>query len=744
MHGGGVAPTGSSAAASSIGSMQPSHRAQGDSSFGGPIHIIAPVDDAEDVVRQILASPAGECTVLDLSMGYIGAADTLGARVTEAVEQAGKRVTWRSGLCYAAELADEARNAQIQWLSAVSASGLRSGGSLRERFAYRDILSLWWLLPSSKHHPLTGAYGWLFYMLFALDRMHQESGPEREWHVWAADPSAAAALRGMLQLKGAAEVHVHFERNARARGWMWVRGFAQSLQRFGSAVRLLSRSVRLARTPPAAGLQHTIWHPASGGPRVVIHSVFPQFWTCPEDPAERPAAEATCFDRYFSDLPWRLRREGFQVAWMPAFYAGDLGRWQAILRAQDLPDTLPWMRLEPRQAMRVLVHLIGWTFSCAWLFAVERQHRRWCWRGIPLGRWLRDELWENATGGAAPALVQLEQQRAAIAALRPDLVLHRNEFLINGRVADAAANGLVRTIGVQHGLLARDVGVYQYAAGDIQADPGPSKRYDFVHHCPAPDVLAAFGEYYRDYFGRWPGFPRERVIPIGGIRHDRLVERFLENGRRDPDVRARLRASLQWPESEPVILLCTTFAREAPTWFSLLVRALRLANISAWVAIKPHPDHPAAELIRPVAAELGWCDYRVMVGNVYPMLAAADVLVAGASTTVLEAHLLDVPVVCLGLDHAYEAYPFREEGIGEVAATEVELAMALERILLDPPAYGEEFQKRRRFLLQRHLNNLDAQACARLSQLISSVAGGRDIHGRLPSQIPPILRRTSA
>lgn len=370
------------------------------------------------------------------------------------------------------------------------------------------------------------------------------------------------------------------------------------------------------------------------------------------------------------------------------------------------------------------MHLLKWELLYLWLFEIKRVHQQWQYEGIPLGYWLKKEY--AAACWLTRPLIEIETCRSACEALEPEAVLYRDEFYGSGRQL-AVAVGKVPSLltGVQHGMISRDHTVYQFKESDLQMHSCEESMTssectpDYIYHCPVPDIFASFGAYYQDLFENWEGYPEERVFSIGGLRHDALFDRFLENEKVKRSKREDLRRSLGIPSDDKVVLLCTGPASLAGEWFEMVLQCLEEATLSAFVAVKLHQYHGGESFVHDVAEARGFEKYSVFKRSVYELIFGADVLVTSTSTTILESRLLETPVVPIVADEFYESYPFTKEHLGVPVSDYVAMAEVLHDALQDRGRFSSERLKRNRWnVLKRHLHNEDGKACKRLAKLI--------------------------
>ena len=260
--------------------------------------------------------------------------------------------------------------------------------------------------------------------------------------------------------------------------------------------------------------------------------------------------------------------------------------------------------------------------------------------------------------------------------MQPYAVLYRDEFYAAGRVVSAALKGHTRLIGVQHGMLGNEHTVYQFHGDDIANDDEGAS--DYIRHCPTPDAFAAFGQQAVSFFEEWEGYPAKWVWPIGGLRHDRLLEQY---GNLSAEGRRALRQFRGLPTEAPVILLCTGLRSIVPFMTAATIDAAQ-EIVDTFIIVKPHQYHGGAKEAGAVAAEKGFTRLRVCSTGVYPLIALADVVICGGSTVLQEASLLRIPSIAMIPGRNYTYYPFNDgESLVQTVSSPKALPAAVQRAL---------------------------------------------------------------
>lgn len=681
------------------------------------IHVLGDVSQPEDVVDSIFEEISSGDHLLDLSAGQLSSPHTLKSRVFD--EDKHPEVQWMKGQQYADVCAEASRRAYVEWLAQQANEPIERGKSIKEWFVYDDEISLWWFTRMSRKHPVNQPHRWLFYQIFVIRHLLNKGDSDMvQWHLWVSNRERGYALRAALP--ESSSVKVHHATDSLPSTWKDRLRDVLEATRIGETVLALKdlfrsivslfREVRHT-APTAVEAADTLFPPeARERPLILVHTLFPSSWKEAE-PHDRFRDEVASYDHYLADVPWRLQERGYNVAWLPSTLYEDGREWKRAKEKQTLADARPWMAFTWRDFARVLSHQVIWVFLYIWLFVWKRVHETWTYEGVPLGAWLKSSYrWSCLTY----AFVEIEKYRTACEELQPEAVLYRDEFYPGGRRPAAAMKEMTVMVGMQHGMISQEHTVYQWDERDIET-PVHTTVPNHVQYVPAPDYFAAFGSHYVEQFGEWGGYPSENVVPIGGLRHDSLVEQFNLRGKKFKldKQKSRLRDEQGLPQSRPVILLCTGLARQAGERVRLVVQGLRKSQRDAFVAVKLHQYHGGEDRVRAVARELGFSSFGVYTQGVYPLMAASDILVAGASTTVLEGNLFGLYCITVS-NECYEVYPFSRDALADVVSDTGGMAEALDQGI-EEVKNGNPISPN----LERHLRNRDGYACRRLAEMLS-------------------------
>jgi hypothetical protein len=297
-----------------------------------------------------------------------------------------------------------------------------------------------------------------------------------------------------------------------------------------------------------------------------------------------------------------------------------------------------------------------------------------------------------------------DEAEAALDVLAPRAVLTYAEAGGWGRalVLASRARG-IPSIGIQHGFIYRHWLNYLHEPDELLPDPGHPADSGFPH----PSATLVFDRYAAQHLAEAGRIPRDAIAVTGSPRLDDLVRAFGTSGEGDTPAAARGRH---------VVLLATKH-REARRVLGALVDAIGRID-GAHLVIKTHP----AETPEVYGAAVAGSPHVTVLpasAPLAPLLRACRVVATVNSTVALDAAVLDVPALVLGLPNNLS--PFVAAG-AMAGAAHGEIETMLRRIL-----YDEEFRRQlkvsRSAFLERFGIGSDGTAAARAAQVILERAG---------------------
>lgn len=572
---------------------------------------------------------------------------------------------------------------------------LRVGGArVGSALAYDGALSLWWFLPSAMKHP------------------HYHPLPHLvQLGTWAASAPSEPAARALAD---AADLVVHASSRVRGRiAAAMLRPLCRAEPRVQApqprrALRSLAagaglRVLALAEARRALTQQGRAGEPE--GPVDVLFSTVGSSW----DPLDTPGA--TGWNRYLADVPQRLQAAGLRVAWLPrATSRAELATLGQRLRKTPVPVAWAAGQLSRPELARLLGRVARVQLSGFRLARALREHPGLSLDGVDLSPLIVDEL-QRVLLGAHDIALSFEERRRAVLRLRPKVMLLKDEFSAEGLAGCAAATPETQVWTFQHGTIPRDFWHYRHGPR-VTAHLAAQRAPDFTADLPAPTRFLCFGDYEREMMAE-TGYPASAVSPIGSLRFDALFERAAQL---PADARAGAREALGLPGGR-VILVCGQLVSDVPRWLTLLVSGLRSAGAAAHIVFKPHWKHPSADLARETLGDLGWTDFRVHDADLHTLIIAADLMLSGTSTTVVEAAILGCPVIVYRDPGRGDRLNYVDGGLAPGVLEPEDMTRALTDWLA--PDHDARWRERRDRWLHAHLWNAREPATARLIAMIN-------------------------
>jgi hypothetical protein len=344
------------------------------------------------------------------------------------------------------------------------------------------------------------------------------------------------------------------------------------------------------------------------------------------------------------------------------------------------------------------------------------------YRGVSLWSLLSDRLEYLFGDYATTAFSHLAAADKIVARERPRAVLMEYEESSYGRAAIVAARRQgVPSVALQHGLHG---GAYipAYYFHEVAWEEGS------ILSCPVPTRTAVFGEETRRLLTQVSAYPPEAVVVTGTPIFDRLLE-----AKRKGDAKS-LRGALGLEPQRPTITVLSSIFTEVEdrVWFvETVLRALQQWPEMQSV-IKLHP-HENPKLWREASQELGLPPPRLYRSRLWDCIQAADAVISWYSTTILDAMLLDRPVVVLRLVGRNNPLSFIEKGGARMAGDAGELKRALAEVMGDQ-RIREQLAEGRRRVLQEQLYHFDGGATSRIVALLREL--GERPAGEHPQKQP--------
>ncbi len=601
-----------------------------------------------------------------------------------------------------ASLEEEAAAAAHAWIKALRHASV-DGQPLRRRFQFRGD-SLWWFAELYLHKQQVVLN--LHRTIAALDRLIAREQPLT---LRAASPGALLAAIGPQRASA---------KNVRWVGWRRPTSSWLSLAAIDARARVLMLASRASRLRRPGATAHSA-HSSRGAPRARVAAfVHNAFW---QGGAASGGAES-----YIGPVLEALEASDTTVRYVGVGPGANFGArrwWHAITRPG------PSGRVSP-------VELFAGTASMRDSRRIWRERhalRRALWNSTDVRRHAvvqECDCWAVMRGElAGVALLQwpwsaraMDEAGAALDALRPEVVVTYAEAGGWGRaLVLECRRRQIRSAGLQHGFIYRHWLNYRHEADEMMPDPEHPSDAGF----PRPTLTLLFDEYARQHLASQGQFPSHSLQVTGSPRLDALVRSARSLSEVDIE---RTRADAGGTADRPIVLFVSKY-REARRVLDSLSDALRtLPDVQ--LAIKTHP----AETPDAYAAVAGrTANVRVLPADapLAPLLRASRAIVTVNSTVAIDAAVLGLPALVLGLPNNLS--PFVDAGLMAGVPQGAPLEPALRRILYDE-GFRQQLQRDGASLLARFGIGSDGRAAARSAEAIRDLAAGEaadaDVTGR--------------
>jgi hypothetical protein len=550
------------------------------------------------------------------------------------------------------------------------------GRTFRERFSYRDT-SLWWFTEVYLHKSrrLERAVS----TVLALDRAREQHAPSAI-EITSDDPAIALAA---LAFGDARRVPVGLaapRSRLLDRRWESYRiGLTARLSRLRPA----RRATPAAHARVAAFIHTAFWrHTGSGNPgdEAYIGPILDEL-------AARLGPSGLTYVGVGPRRNFRARR------WWDPVVAGSpggvvvpierLAPWRTLSRSLDL-----WRhryRLAEEATSGEAIRAAGQYDGCD-LWPLLQQELR----NVALLQW----PWSARA---------MDEAGAALDTLSPEVVVTYAEAGGWGRaLVIEARRRRVPSVGVQHGFIYRHWLNYRHEEDEMMpagGDPG----------FPYPERTLVFDGYARRHLTELGRLPEASIRVTGSPRLDMLVSRFRELSAD----RGAIREALGVKEGEALVVLAaklTEITRDLPELFDA---ASSLAGVR--LVVKTHPAETPDGYLN-VKGSRDAITVAASDADLGRLLVAADLVVTRNSTVAVDALVLGVPALVIGLPSNLS--PFVEAGVmfGAVAGG---IRGALDAVLYDRRVRETLVERAGRFTAREGLSGDGGSAVRAADEILS-------------------------
>jgi hypothetical protein len=300
----------------------------------------------------------------------------------------------------------------------------------------------------------------------------------------------------------------------------------------------------------------------------------------------------------------------------------------------------------------------------------------------------------------------MDEAAAALEALRPRVALTYAEAGGWGRalVLECRRRG-IPSVGLQHGFIFRHWLNYLHEPDEM----APDRQHPEDAGFPRPALTLLFDDYARSHLEQHGHFPPESLAVTGSPRLDALVAGAQRVTAGDI---ARARQEAGAGDSAALVVLVAKY-KEVHHVLPPLVEAVA-AMPGVQLAIKTHPAE-TPDAYESIAARQPRVRVLPASAPLAPLLRASRAVVTMNSTVALDAAVLGLPALVIGLPNNLS--PFVEAGIMAGAASPGEIAPALSRILYDE-GFRRQLEGERSAYVARFGMGSDGGAAARAADAV--------------------------
>jgi UDP-N-acetylglucosamine 2-epimerase len=273
----------------------------------------------------------------------------------------------------------------------------------------------------------------------------------------------------------------------------------------------------------------------------------------------------------------------------------------------------------------------------------------------------------------------------------------------------------IPTAGLQHGFIYHSWLNYLHEPDEMRPDPGNPADAGF----PRPVKTLVFDDYARTHLEQHGQFPAASLVVTGSPRLDVLVR--VAAALSPQEIAAALDAAGAG-RSRALILFVAKYRQARHVLAALAEAVADMPDVQ--LAVKTHPAE-TPDAYGPVVEGRGNIRVLPATAPLAALLKASQAIVTVNSTVALDAAVLGVPALVIGLPNNLS--PFVEAGIMAGAATATEIAPALRRILYDQ-GFRLQMERARSEYLPRVGIASDGRAAARSADAVLALFS----HGSQP------------
>ncbi|MCD6513509.1 MAG: UDP-N-acetylglucosamine 2-epimerase, partial [Candidatus Odinarchaeota archaeon] len=269
----------------------------------------------------------------------------------------------------------------------------------------------------------------------------------------------------------------------------------------------------------------------------------------------------------------------------------------------------------------------------------------------------------------------------------------------------------IPVLALQHGIISKYHPGYMYLRDEISQDGAVSFQY-----VPIPTKTAVYGPYYQWLLTQLSSYPKSAVVVTGAPRYDilkfadKIYSKAVFCNKYGLDINKKI--ALIATQPFPIEDIRTCFLVE-------VLNALKKIE-SVQIVVKPHPREDQAwhkQKLKDIGVDAIVLPPK---SDTYEAIYACDLFISATSTTILEAMILNKPVVVVNLFNLPEVLPWVEEGAALGVYSADKLFQTIKMALFDKNVQIKLAERRKKFVYE-HVYKIDGKATKRVIDVIEQL-----------------------
>ncbi len=314
-------------------------------------------------------------------------------------------------------------------------------------------------------------------------------------------------------------------------------------------------------------------------------------------------------------------------------------------------------------------------------------------------------------------LIYFEAIERMIELEKPEVMVIFSETDPFGRIMVAMARKKkIPCLGIQHGSIGIAEGTFIEDRSDIPRGKGLN-----FPECPIPHITAVYGESAKEILVKYNKYNPRSIVITGQPRYDKF--KHLDRIYSKENICKRLGLDI----SKKIIVLATTpfySKREQEEFVEAAYKAVKnLPDVQ--LIVKVHPNETDISIYKMLAEKRKLENFKIIRDvDIYKLLYSSDLMIGGISTTVIDASVLNKPVIVLDpTNKDLYAQMYIKSGAVLGASNTKEILQAIKDALFNPTTQ-EKLEKRRKEFISFYAYRIDGRASERINSLIERMAEG--------------------